>query len=155
MWQSLGLSALLAVGTTLIHMVGLAVLLAFMRSRSNHIRPHLNIWRQGAFFMIVVNGLFLLHAIEILLYAGVYIWLGEFDTMEAALYFSTSTYTTLGIGDIYLDSQWRLVSAIEGFNGFLLIGWSTAFLVTVIGRLRSVELEWLDHIRDGEDSRGS
>ncbi len=155
MWQPLGLSALLAMGTTLIHMVGLGLLLAVMRARSNHIRPHLSIWRQGAFFMLVVNGLFVLHALEILLYAIVYIWLGEFQTMEEALYFSTSTYTTLGIGDIYLDSKWRLVSAIEGFNGFLLIGWSTAFLVTVIGRLRSVELEWLDHIRDGDEGRGS
>jgi hypothetical protein len=30
---------------------------------------------------------------------------------------------------------WRLVSAIEGMNGVLLLGWSTAFFVTVVARL--------------------
>lgn len=32
--------------------------------------------------------------------------------------------------------RWRLVSAIEGVNGILLLGWSTAFFVTVVARLR-------------------
>ena len=31
---------------------------------------------------------------------------------------------------------WRLVSAIEGINGIILIGWSTAFFVTLIARMR-------------------
>jgi hypothetical protein len=35
-----------------------------------------------------------------------------------------------------MAESWRLVSAIEGINGIILIGWSTAFFVTVIARLR-------------------
>jgi len=52
-----------------------------------------------------------------------------------ALYFSAMTYGTLGYNDDLLHPAWRLVAAIEGINGLLLIGWSTAFFVTVMGRL--------------------
>ena len=120
-----------------------------MRKRSPKLRPHTSPLRQMVFILLVVLGLFLIHAVEIWAYAGVYMLLGAFEDFETALYFSTSTFTTLGYGDVYIDGEWRLVGAIEGFNGFLLIGWSTAFLVSVIARLRSTETDWLDHL--GED----
>jgi hypothetical protein len=44
-----------------------------------------------------------------------------------------------------LDKQWRLVSAIEGANGLLLFGWSTAFLFSVTARMRTLEHDWLEH----------
>ena len=34
-----------------------------------------------------------------------------------------------------LDPEWRLVAAIEGVNGIILLGWSTAFFVTGMRRL--------------------
>ena len=150
MLPQLAVSSLMAIGTVAIHMLGLGVLMGFMRARSARIRPHENPVRQAVFIMLIVLGLFAIHSVEIWAYAILYYVLGEFETMEAALYFSTSTFTTWGYGEIVIESRWRLVAAIEGFNGFLLIGWSTAFLVTVIGRLRNVEFEWLDRLRDGD-----
>jgi len=38
------------------------------------------------------------------------------------------TFTTLGYGDITLSSDWRRLSGLEGINGMLLIGCSTAML---------------------------
>lgn len=151
MGAALLVSGLMAVGTVIIHMLGLMVLMGFMRARSDHLHPSRSPFRQSVFILMVVLGLFLIHAIEMLAYAALYYGLGEFLTFEEALYFSVSTFTTLGMGDIYIESQWRLVAAIEGFNGFLLIGWSTAFLVTVIGRLRAIEFDWLDRLGDEED----
>jgi hypothetical protein len=46
------------------------------------------------------------------------------------------TYAGIGFDDDDMSRRWRLVSAIEGVNGFLLLGWSTAFFVTVVARLR-------------------
>ncbi|WP_300531862.1 potassium channel family protein [Maricaulis sp.] len=151
MGAALLVSGLMAVGTVIIHMLGLMVLMGFMRARSDHLHPRRSAFRQSVFILMVVLGLFLIHAIEMLAYAALYYGLGEFLTFEEALYFSVSTFTTLGMGDIYIESQWRLVAAIEGFNGFLLIGWSTAFLVTVIGRLRAIEFDWLDRLGDEDD----
>tara|TARA_R110002073_G_scaffold147357_2_gene300117 strand:+ start:3728 stop:4180 length:453 start_codon:yes stop_codon:yes gene_type:complete len=136
--------------TVVMHMAGLVLLMAFMRARSARIRPHQNVLRQTGFIMLMVFGLFAIHAVEIWSYAVLYLTLGEFSTLESALYFATTTFTTLGYGDVLLSQQWRLVGAIEGFNGFLLIGWSTAFLVSVIGRLRAIEFDWLDHHLDGD-----
>jgi voltage-gated potassium channel Kch len=150
MLAPLVISALIATVTIAVHMTGLGVLMAVMRSRSRHIRPLENTWRQAAFIILIVLGLFVIHAIEIWSYAGLYLILGIFQDLETALYFSTSTFTTLGYGDVIIDTQWRLVAAIEGVNGFLLLGWSTAFLVTIIGRLRAVEFDWLDRLGDDD-----
>lgn len=142
------LATLMILSTVMIHMVGLIVLMAMLQSRSHNLKPMQNALRQGVFIVLVVLGLVAIHAVEIWLYALVYLALGELPTLESALYFSTTTFTTVGYGDVVLDERWRMVAALEGFNGFLLIGWSTAFLVSVIGKLRAAELEWLDRMRD-------
>ncbi len=63
--------------------------------------------------------------------------------LETALYFSTASFTTIGYGDVVLGPQWRLVSAIEGANGLMLFGWSTAFLTTTTSQLSTLEHDWL------------
>lgn len=150
MFHGLLISGGMAVATIIIHMAGLALLLAVMRERAQRFRPDRGPIKQSIFIIGVVLGLFVIHAIEITAYAGLYKALGLFGDWEEALYFSVTTFTTLGVGDIVLEKPWRIVAALESFNGFLLIGWSTAFLVSVIGRLRAIEFEWMDHLRDGD-----
>jgi hypothetical protein len=79
------------------------------------------------------------------LYAVLFRALGEFATFEQALYFSTVSFSTLGYGDLTLSAPWRVLGAIEGVNGLVLIAWSTAFLMSVTARLRLLEHEWLDN----------
>lgn len=55
--------------------------------------------------------------------------------LRNAVYFSTITYGAIGYDDVAMAEPWRLVSAIEGINGIVLIGWSTAFFVRLVGRL--------------------
>ena len=94
--------------------------------------------------LVVVLGIFLLHSIEIWLYAALYLGLGEMGNLEEALYFSTSAFTTIGFGDVVMTPRWRVVSVIEGANGWILFAWSTAFLLAVTARLRLLEHNWLD-----------
>jgi voltage-gated potassium channel len=47
-----------------------------------------------------------LHIFEILLWAAFYRWLC-FPLWESAFYFSTSSYATVGYGDIVLPQMWR------------------------------------------------
>jgi Ion channel len=94
----------------------------------------------------VVLGIFVVHTIEIWAYAMLYRFpLGLFADFETALYYSTQSFVALGYGDIAGPRSWRLIGAIEAANGLILIGWSTAFLISVMGRLRALEHEWLDH----------
>jgi len=142
--EPLALSALLVVATVVFQIGGLVVLIWIMRLRSSRYGGLAYLMQQLGVILIVVLGLFGIHAAQIWLYAGVYVWLDEFATFEEALYFSTSSFTTVGYGEIYLESRWRILAAIQSANGFLLLGWSTVFLISVLSRLRSVEIDWLE-----------
>ena len=85
-----------------------------------------------------------LHVAEIMVWAIGYLVMvpdEQLNTLEAAFYFSAVTFTTLGYGDITLDSAWRLLSGIQAINGILLVGWSTAFIFAVLQRSWQSELE--------------
>ena len=145
-----GLFANLAVGTgmgtltVLIHFWGLIFLTFIMERYGYHIRPHASHTRRAAVILAVVFGIFVLHTVEIWLYAALYLALGEMRTFEEALYFSTVAFTTVGFGDIVMTPRWRLLGAIEAANGWILFAWSTAFLLTVTTRLKLLEHDWLD-----------
>ena len=68
------------------------------------------------------------------LYAFLYEGLGEVADLETAVYFSTISYAGIGFDDRYIMPEWRLVAAIEGINGLLLLGWGRLF-VTIVARL--------------------
>lgn len=125
----------LVAATVMIHGFGLLGLLRWSRRKGETLGGGAAPFVRVAYLMGVVLGLFCLHGLEIALYAVFYLAVGALSGMESALYFSASTFTTVGFGDVVLDADWRLVSAIESANGFLLIGWSTAFLVSVTERL--------------------
>ena len=64
-----------------------------------------------------------------------YLVVGAVPDLEQALYFSASAYATLGQPEASFPLEWRLVGALEGLAGFLLLGWSTAFFVTDMNKL--------------------
>lgn len=142
------LSTLMVVLTTAIHVADLSALIVVMRKREGRSSHTGAAWWQMGLILAVVLALFFLHTLEIWVYAVLYRLGGVIDTFEAALYFSTSTFTTVGYGDIVLEPGWRVLAAIESANGFLLLGWSTAFLLQVVSRMRSVEFQWLERRQD-------
>jgi hypothetical protein len=77
-----------------------------------------------------------LHLVEIAIFALFYLGVGALTTLESALYYSASAYATLGADTPFFAQQWRLIGAIEALMGFILIGWSTAFMVSTVNRLR-------------------
>lgn len=130
--------------TVAVHFFGLVALLYFLRRRGERFRARESMIGQGALVVFVVFGIFALHSVQIWLYALLYLLVGALPDFESALYFSTVAFSSLGFGDVLLSRQWRLVSAIEGVNGLILIGWSTAFLLSLMARLRSLEHDWLE-----------
>ena len=55
---------------------------------------------------------------------------GAFAEFDTAFYFSTSAFATIGFTDVAPLAKWRLLAAMEGITGFLIMGWSAAYLVT-------------------------
>ena len=142
MIERLALATLMVGLTVTVHFFGLLALLWLLRARAHAL--HETWTRQGAAILAVVLGLMMIHTVEVWLYAGVYLAIGALGDLETAVYFSTTSFTTIGYGDIVLDRKWRLVGAIEGANGLLLFGWSTAFLFSIISRMRALEHDWLE-----------
>lgn len=143
---NLGLAAVMVALTVVVHFIGLAALsLVLRRGTSEDSRGGPAIGRRLLVIVAAVMGLFGVHAIEIWAWAALYRFgLGAFEEFEVSLYFSTVAFSTVGFGDVLLPRSWRLLGAIQGMNGFVLIGWSTAFLISVMGRIRALEHEWLD-----------
>lgn len=128
--------------TALAHLLGLAFLIGMLQTHGQRLLGADRRLSQAVLVILAVFGLFALHAIEIWLYAALYLAVGEFHRLEDALYFSTSTYATIGYGDLVLSRRWRVLGAIEGVNGIILLGWSTAFFVSIVQRLRALEQGW-------------
>ena len=130
---NLALATLMVGLTVIIHFAGLLGLMWVLRARGHRFRAHESAVGQGAVIVFVVLGLVAILTIEIWLYGMVYFSLGALPDFESALYFSTTSFTTIGYGDVVLEKNWRLFGAVEGANGLLLFGWSTAFLISVTG----------------------
>ena len=123
--------------TVVVHALGTTYLVRYLAQRFLDERGR---WRSryamGALITAAIV-LVLLHAVEIVLWAGVYRALlpaGELADLESAVYFSFVTFTTLGYGDITLGEGWRMLSGIQALNGILLVGWSTALMFAVVQR---------------------
>ena len=134
-------ATVLVIITVVIHGAGMAVLGRVLRVEAleerSHQVPALSP-RTLFFTLLMVIALFTLHGVEIWIYALFYKVIGAVDTLETAVYFSTISYAGIGYDDRYIVESWRLVAAIEGINGLLLLGWATAFFVTMVSRLGSV-----------------
>lgn len=120
--------------TVITHTVGLVVLTHAMGGLIRWFRLHRRAFGKMVAMVTTVLGLFGIHTIEVWTWAVVYELTSALPDFSTALYFSAVTFSTLGYGDVLLPEEWRMLGSLEGINGFLLIGWSTAYLVAASTR---------------------
>ena len=135
----LGIQLLVVAGfvllMVLIHSAGLVGI-----SRALHLHDERNIPNEFGLRAATLMGsygllLFALHFMEILVFAVFYRYVEALHSMEEALYYSASCYATLGAAAANFSEEWRLVGALESLIGFILIGWSTAFMVRTLRKI--------------------
>lgn len=90
----------------------------------------------------ILSSLLVIMVVMLMLITGTFaqlgIWalafrlLGEFQTYEEALYHSAVNFATLGYGDIVMSEARRILGPLEAINGVLMIGVSTAVLMTTL-----------------------
>lgn len=141
---NLALSTLMVTITVTIHFAGLLALMRVLRANGARFRAHESLIGQGGLILFVVLGIFAIHTLQIWLYAAAFEIIGAAPDFETALYYSTVTFASLGQGDVVLAREWRLFGAIEAANGVILFAWSTAFLLAVMARLKTLEHDWLE-----------
>jgi len=134
MFTNLGIGVLLLMLTTAIHAVAMKFARDIVMSHVGRLRQALRtfpLYNVLGIILLMFVALFL----EVYLWALVYLLLGAIEGLEQALYFSMVTFTTLGYGDIVLPAKWNLLSSIEGANGIIMFGWTTAIVMAVVQRV--------------------
>jgi hypothetical protein len=120
--------------TILIHALTLSAVVNFFRRE-------IRLGRTGIYLgdltivVLVISFSVLAHAIEVAVWALLFIICGEFQQFGAAYYHSAVNYSTLGYGDMIMSPSWKLLGPLEAADGSLMFGVSTAMIFTVILRL--------------------
>lgn len=133
-------SGLLVLNVLVMALAALVLESAFRAAHSWLIAPP---QRPKLLLMLVAVGIWVLGVITV----GVWIWaltlhgIGAFATIEDAIYFSLTAFTTLGLGDMVPPQSWRILSAMAAVNGFLSFGLLTALLVEALRQVRLAQLE--------------
>ena len=129
---SILVGAAMVIVTTLIHAGFMMAGLGDLRARVHKSRAPAANWRPAFILSLFVLWMFVASIVEVWSWSMLYLLLGLFDSMEAATYFSTVTFTTLGYGDIVLETPFRLLAAFQAANGLILFGWTTALVFAVV-----------------------
>jgi hypothetical protein len=69
---------------------------------------------------------------QMVIWAVLFLLLGEFGDFATALYHSAVNFVTLGYGDIVMSARWRLLGPLEAVNGILMFGVSTAVMTAAV-----------------------
>lgn len=120
--------------TVLIHTVGLIVIAAATPWLARRLGLSSHDIGRTLVMTATVLGLLGIMTLEVWSWALAYVVLGASANLPDALFLSTAMFSTLGYGGSKFDQAWRLLTALEGVNGFLMIGWSTAYLVRAATR---------------------
>lgn len=132
------LNSLLIITAVLIHHESLIRLSGWLGRMPHGYSGHLRL-------VIAVFGVLIAHTIEVWLFASAFYFMhhtegwgeltgnynGDFiDTV----YFSFTTFTTVGYGDIEPLGALRYLTGLEGLTGLVLITWSASFLFVEMQR---------------------
>jgi uncharacterized membrane protein YjdF len=101
-------------------------------------------WRQGRRWLarpllyVSILVLVVSHLVEIAIWGYALYWCGLAKNLSEALYFSGSTYTTLGYGSDILPDSLNAITAVIALSGMFSIAWTTSILMSNIGHIHPV-----------------
>ncbi len=72
------------------------------------------------------------NCLQLTLWGILFLLLGEFESLDVAIYHSAVNFATLGYGDMVMSPQWRLLGPLEAMNGALMIGLSGATMLAML-----------------------
>ena len=140
MLTEISIAAIIVAVCLLLHVAGLMLIAEWLLDRRGDLDRKGTKLHYAVLLMILFLGILFLHLIETGLWATFYYTRALFRDFESALYFSMSSYTTIGYGDVLLPERWRLLGAIEGITGVLLCGLSTAFIFAVMNAVLQMRI---------------
>ena len=95
------------------------LLLIFWLARIRNVLESPSVVRRMGLLLRVFVSIVLLHLVQVVLWALVFWEARQLPTLETAVYFSITTYTTVGYGDVVLGPDWRCLAGVEGLTGII------------------------------------
>jgi voltage-gated potassium channel len=141
MLNEIALAGLIVSVCLLLHVAGLLLMAEWLLQRREYLERKGARIRYGILMILLFSGIMLLHTVETSIWAVFYYTRALFEDFETSLYFSLTSYTTIGYGDVLLPQRWRLLGAIEGISGVLLCGISTAFIFAVMSAMFQIRMQ--------------
>ena len=113
---------------------GVAALVTWVRRVLGGDMRKMSAFRFAALVVRLAMAVVVLHGLEILLWATFYRW-RCLPSWDSAIYFSASSYSTLGCNDVSLPSTWRTLAPLESVIAVLMCGISASLLFAIVTRL--------------------
>lgn len=110
---------------------GMAALIVWLRAHFERATNKLGVLHSAVLLVRFTSVILALHMLQILLWAGFYRW-NCFPSWESAFYFSTTSYSTVGYGDLVLPRMWRALGPVESVTGVLMCGLSVSLLFAIV-----------------------
>lgn len=129
----------LIVLTVIIHVLGLGYIHARITGVSRRNKKH---YHPVALFIAIMGTTTLaatvLHGLGASIWAAAFRLLGALPDHRSAMLYSLGAMTSYGHASLFLEPRWQLMGTMEALNGWLLFGLTTAFLFSMIEKVRSL-----------------
>jgi len=119
----------------LIHASGMWAGLHVLTKAARGLPERISALQGAGWLTATVCALFFLHLMHSLVWAWCYRFFDLLPDFETAVYFSATSYATLGYGDVLLAEKWRILGPFEAVTGVLMFGWSTGALFLVANKV--------------------
>ena len=103
----------------------------------------------GVMLVLVMGNL-----LQISIWGALFIYLGEFGDFKTAFYHSAVNFATLGYGDIVMSDQHRILGPMQAVNGVLMVGVSTAVVMSTLQDAMQKTREARQQVAGRESSSG-
>ncbi len=137
--EQLPIALVLTSLTVIIHGIGMNWARRYFKRSWSPAKDHP---RSGSHLMVMVGIVAIMivtHFAEVTIWGVFYLLSGMLPDPASAVYFSISSYTTLGASGITLPGRWQGLGGFEAMAAMLMFGWSTAMLAAVILKVQSID----------------
>jgi hypothetical protein len=141
MFRELLVAFLIVAVCLIIHVTSIVWLAVSLLTWSEARHRPLGTFGHMVLLLIVFSATIVMHMLETAIWAAFFWERSLFPNFETSLYFSLTSYTTIGFGDVTLPPAWRMLGGVEAITGVLLCGLSTAFVFAVVNGLFQMRIQ--------------
>ena len=131
------LGSLILVGNMVIQIVVMLLTIRYLIRRMRLQPLEEGFAFQTRSLVVVVFVMFIGHLFQFAIWAGLFVYLGEFSDYATAFYHSGVNFTSLGYGDIVMSQRWRLLGPLEAANGVMMFGLSAGAILSIMSQMFS------------------